>query len=291
MSNTPMQDALKWMDMPELDPETERQAALDTIDFLQQVKARVAKELKLIKEGKARADGLDLHEIWDFSNLRASSIDFLLATLGAGEVRITLYGGEAKVADTSVPGLWRMQMGRENQHNSFVLGRLPRTVVVTAQGGQTQVPNLVNPGTDVFAAPAILNELNHELRNINFDELSDQPAYMVELMRQPLSPGDYTALFSTLGKGDIEVELNGFAKARLTLTGVRGIWHSIIRNNADKTLLDAYVVAGIPPEVPISVEEFEDTMHKCDDLIEWVQHDLDRGVIGAPRKPTEFLNG
>ena len=37
----------------------------------------------------------------------------------------------------------------------------------------------------------------------------------------------------------------------------------------------------VPPEIPISAEEFADGAAKCTDLIEWVRHDLQRGTLGG----------
>ncbi len=278
--------AKRWLNAPQLDPETERDAALTTIAFLEDVKARLSQHMKRMETGLAEPSGMDLHEVWDFSSFNPKHIDFLLATLGEGEVRITLFGGEAKAGDMGIPGLWRVQTGADGAMNSFVLGRLPRAVLVVGDRGLDRVPELVNPSADVFAAPAILNELQHELEleaaQGRFKGLIDTPAFMVELQRQPLSPGDMTALLSTLGTGDVEVELQGFGHSRFTRTRVKNLWRSRIINNGGKTLLDAFIVARVPPEVPVSPEEFKDALTKCDDLIEWVRGDLERGALGAP---------
>ena len=69
------------------------------------------------------------------------------------------------------------------------------------------------------------------------------------------------------------------------------LWRTRIINNAGKTLLDAYVIAKVPPEIPISAEEFADGAAKCTDLIEWVRHDLQRGTLGGGEiKAEEVLN-
>ena len=152
----------------------------------------------------------------------------------------------------------------------------------------------MNPSADVFAAPAILEELGHELKEETasgrIEKLSDDPAFMVELQRQPLSPGDMTALLSTLGTGDIEVELQGFAHSRFTRTRVKNLWRSRIINNSGKTLLDAFVIARVPPEVPVSAEEFPEAVRKCTDLIEWIRPE-ENILPGTPYRdlPDEFV--
>ena len=97
--------ARRWLSAPKLDPETERAAAEATIAFLTDVRSKIEAHLEDIKAGRAPADGSGLQEVWDFSHFDPKHIDFLLATLGEGEVRIKLFGGEAKAGDTSVPGL------------------------------------------------------------------------------------------------------------------------------------------------------------------------------------------
>ena len=218
-----------------------------------------------------------------------------MKSLGEGEVRIKLFGGEAKAGDTSVPGLWRVQSGRSGQENFFVLARLPRTVQVVGTRGLDKIPQLVNPSADVFAAPAILQELQYRLDAFDADagvpDMPTDPCFMLELKRQPLSPGDMTALLSTLGQGDIDVELQGITRSHIQNTKVRNLWRTRIINNAGKTLLDAYVIAKVPPEIPISAEEFADGAAKCTDLIEWVRHDLQRGTLGGGEiKAEEVLN-
>lgn len=187
--------ARRWLSAPKLDPETERAAAEATIAFLTDVRSKIEAHLEDIKAGRAPADGSGLQEVWDFSHFDPKHIDFLLATLGEGEVRIKLFGGEAKAGDTSVPGLWRVQSGRSGQENFFVLARLPRTVQVVGTRGLDKIPQLVNPSADVFAAPAILQELQYRLDAFDADagvpDMPTDPCFMLELKRQPLSPGDH----------------------------------------------------------------------------------------------------
>ena len=85
--------ARRWLSAPKLDPETERAAAEATIAFLTDVRSKIEAHLEDIKAGRAPADGSGLQEVWDFSHFDPKHIDFLLATLGEGEVRIKLFGG------------------------------------------------------------------------------------------------------------------------------------------------------------------------------------------------------
>ena len=116
--------ARRWQNAPQLDPETERLAALATIEFLTAVREKLSRHIDDMAAGRAASDGSDLHEVWDFSSFDPKHLDFLLPTLGEGEVKILLFNGEARAADTGIPGLWRVQAGDDGRAaNSFVLGR------------------------------------------------------------------------------------------------------------------------------------------------------------------------
>lgn len=277
-----LKEAERWAKMPELDPQTERAAALAAIEFLKDVGG------KLDAASKDPKAGSELHVTYDFCEFDPKHIDFLLAVLGEGEVRITLCKGDAKVADTGIPGLWRMQVGRKGEVNTFVLGRIPRAVETVAAEGEEKVPEKLALQSDAtFAAPAILAEVAHLLAESDIENLNEGIAPMVELTRQPLSKDDLTALYATFGTGGVEVDCLGFAKSRIVSTKVKGVWLSQIVNNVGKNLLEAYVVAKIPPEIPVSVEEFADGAQKCRDLVEWLEHDLERGVLGGDKRAKE----
>ena len=62
-------------------------------------------------------------------------------------------------------------------------------------------------------------------------------------------------------------------------TRYKAIWRSTLLNKAGKTLLDSFIVTLIPPEVPTSPEEFSDSVSACQELIEWLEGDLARGVL------------
>ena len=105
---------------------------------------------------------------------------------------------------------------------------------------------------------------------------------MVELTKQPLSPGDSRAILSTLGTGDIRAEITGFAKSTINRTGVRGIWHTKMLNNAGKPLLDAYVCAVIPRRGGLALRGLRRRRSSAAaEMVDWVEKDLERGAIGG----------
>ncbi len=273
MSSLTLDGAGRWAEVPQLAPDVERAAAEALVAFLREV------EQAVLEAKAAGPEALEaLHRAWDFRRFDRAWLPFILPMLGSGEVRITLHDGLARMEETGIPALWRLQMGG---HDSFILGRIPRCVRLAAQEGDETIRKIVTNGPDVFAAPAILEELRSAQQKLDWSKLPEDPAYMVELTKQPLSPGDSRAILSTLGTGDIQAEITGFAKSTINRTGVRGIWHTKMLNNAGKPLLDAYVCAVIPPEVASPCEAYDDALERCREMADWIEKDLARGAIGG----------
>ena len=263
-----------WARVPQLPPEIEQQAALALIEFLKEID----EEFKLALADESQATFNALHKIYEFKRFQTDWLKFILPTIGVGEVRITLHGGLVKIEETGIPCLWRMQMDGQE---TFILTRVPLCVRHEAKLGDEEIGKIVNNGADVFAAPAILEQLRSEQKKLDWESLSNDPAFMVEFSGEPLSAGDSRAILSTLGTGNIEVRLRGFAESRIDRTRIRGIWHSRLINNAGKELLEGYVAAYLPPEVPSAWEALEDAHARCLELIEWLEDDLARGAIGV----------
>ncbi len=257
-----------WNHVPKLDRETEKAAARATLEWLREMDVKLAQAMSTGSED----DLENLHEVYEFSRFKEEWLPFIIPAVGRGDVQIEMHDGLVKIEETGIPALWRMQMGKSD---CFVLSRLPLCVRHEALKGEAEIGKLVNESSDIFAAPAIVEELREALKSVDFERLPQDPAYMVELNRQPLSPGDARALLSTLGRGEIEVRIAGFADSKLFRTRIKGVWHSKILNNAGKELLDAYVCAMVPPEVTAPFESFADARVKIGETIEWITKDLE----------------
>lgn len=267
---TPLQNSsARWANV-HLDEETEGNAALETVALLSSIK-------NLAQEARIQHKELELYWKFPFSQFKPEHIEFILATLGVGEVRISIDNGRVKLEETGIPALWHMQ--EENEH-SLVLALLPPAV---SQAIDQINPELTIPSetpSNVFAAPSILLELCAALEKTDISKLTYDPAYMIELTRQPLDTQDRNFLRETLGEGNIEIWMSGFANAQIHNTKVRGIWNSHLLNNAGKELLDSLVVARIPPEVPNAPDELDDTVRMASETLQWIEDDLVRGTLG-----------
>lgn len=256
-------------DGPDLDRVTERRAATLSLKVL----ADIEKVFLNAFEAQRAPDW-----IYDLGKLDSESAAFLMHSLGKGEVRITMHHGEVQVSETAVPGLWLLEIG---PLKSLVAALLPRSVesAIAAGADRVSIPEKLPSG--IFAAPAILSEINDALALTDISQFDpDNVPRQIDMVRQPLTPADRTFILTCIGEGSVSIELSGFAESRIFSTKVRGLWRSVIINNNHKVLLDSLCVTHVPPEVPASLEELGRSAKLIRDTIEWIENDLQRGALG-----------
>ena len=253
---------------PDLDRHAERRAAERTMELLKELDAAYSNAIET---------GEPLHWIYDTANLDEDTCRFLFNSLGTGEVRITLYDGEAVATETDIPGLWRLKIG---QQESLVAALLPLCVQKALEYGRETLDVPEDKPEGLFASEPLLQEVIDVLGKTDISEIKTSVPYQIDMVRQPLTPADKTFLLSVIGRGPIAVQLLGFADSRIYSTKVKGLWRSVIINNAGKSLLDSLVIARIPPEVPAAPEDLPDALAKIRSVYDWIESDLARGALG-----------
>lgn len=256
-------------DGPDLDRGAERRAA--------DLSLKVLKELEQVFlqafETQKSPDW-----IYDLGGIDPQSAAFLLHSLGKGEVRISLHNAEVKVCETAIPDLWLLEIG---QVKSLVAALLPRSIEAAISSGadRIEIPEKLPAG--LFAAPAILGEINDALSQTDISKTDpDTVPRQIDMVRQPLTPTDRTFILTCIGEGPVSIELSGFAESRIFSTKVRGLWRSVIINNNHKVLLDSLCVTHVPPEVPASLDDMGRSAKLVRETIEWIERDLARGALG-----------
>ena len=236
----------RWANV-NLDKRTEHEAAIATVTFLEKVR-------DTLSAGDFSTNKTLL--TIPFREFDPKHLDFVLATIGSGEVRATI-GKSIRLEETAIEGLWRVQ---ENGIDRFEVVTVPSDLLRNLSTIPLE-PQLNKIPQGVFAASAILQELSQAQRTENLEKLSVEPPYTVEISRQPLSPEDGSFLEAALGKGMIDISISGFANAHIQSTAMKGIWRNRIFNNAGKALFDAYVV----------------TMFE--EILQWLKEDIQSGSL------------
>ena len=244
-------------------------AARETLNWLRETRDLLVKTQK---------EGGRLHSVTDLGQKDGPFKKFLFDTLSKGEIRITMGGGQIRMEETNVPTIWRMLIG---QQDLLVVAYIPDVVLTyAARDMKDKIEEPAEKPDGLFAAPAIISELNAAAKDVDFDHFDPTMVPVaVELTRQPLSPNDKDYINKVLGEGRIEVQMQGFAKSTIRQTSVRGLWRSRILNKAGKELLDQVEATPLPPEIPSTAEDLPGAIKKMDDLIEWVELDLSRGAL------------
>lgn len=220
----------------------------------------------------AAESGSELDAIVDLGKYDVATRRCLEQNLTPGECKIRLCGGEVLIEEMEVPTLWRVTM---NGQVSLVAALLPRSVEMFLARGVDAISIPEKKPEGLFAADPILAELSDALKKADLSQIPDLPEHQIDLSRQPLSPADLNYILVTLGQGEIEVELSGFAKSHIQSTRVRGLWRSRILNNAGKALMDSLVVAKIPPEVPAGREDIAPAAERLTEICTCLADDLE----------------
>lgn len=249
-----------------LDSQTEHEAALATVDFLKKIRD-VLKDASFTKDEPALTVS--------FSSFNPEHLDFILATVGSGEVRATV-GEHIRLEECAIEGLWRIQ---QRGVDRFEVTKVPAVLLECLSTKMLETSSSAETVEGLFAAQAILQELSAQQKTENLDVLSSEPPYTVEISRQPLTPADGTYIEKQLGKGLIDISISGFASAHIQSTAMKGIWRNRIFNNAGKALFDAYVITKLPPEVGESPEEMRSGANRCEEILKWLEDDLQRGSL------------
>lgn len=253
---------------PNLDREAEKRAAHDLLDILQTVDNVYAQTLH------AHAP---FEWIFDLGKLHPDSIAFVLHTLGTGEVKIDLHHGQATITETSIPGLWTLKLANQV---SLVAALLPRSVEAALNQGLDNIPEDKEQPDGLFAAQTILAELRQLIDKADLSRIPEGLIDQIDLVHQPLTPTDKSYILASVDRGPITIELIGFADSRIYSTKVRGLWRTVIQNSQGKHMLDSFVVAKIPPEVPTAREDLPLGREKLHEMQRWIQNDLARGALG-----------
>lgn len=263
-------ESSRWAEV-KMDHETEHAAALATVAFLKDVRGAVV-ELSQMTDDAA----VDFEKSFSFDRFNPQHLDFVIATLGSGEVRIATEEGRNRMEETQIPGLWRVQT---DESQSFILTPLPRPARLGAACGlpSLSIPDAAPEGC--FAAFAVLQELKAAVENTDFTRLDFDPPHTVELTRQPLERADMEWINGLVGNGDMQMWLSGYADGWIRSTAVRGLWRSTLRSKAGKCLLDSFVVSLVPPEVPVLPEDIRLGLATIDSMLEWLEGDLKEGRL------------
>ena len=239
----------RWANV-NLDRQTEHEAAIATVKFLEKVR-------DTLSEGDFSTNKTLL--TIPFREFDPKHLDFDLATVGSGEVRATI-GQSVRLEETAIEGLWRVQ---ENGVDRFEIVTVPSDLLRNLSTTPLE-PQLTEIPQGVFAASAILQELSQAQRTENLEKLSVEDGSFLE---------------AALGKGMIDISISGFASAHIQSTAMKGIWRNRIFNNAGKALFDAYVVTMLPPEVGESAEEMKLGAQHCEEILQWLKEDIQSGSL------------
>lgn len=118
-----------------------------------------------------------------------------------------------------------------------------------------QIPVVLVGPEDVPSGmvPAVLRELEQALEAL----MQEGTRHVVDLSTLPMSNADRSLLESTLGEGELRMELDVLGRTRIRESSFPGIWWVRHEDPGGKVLAEHIEVAHIPEIVPAHASDLE----------------------------------
>ncbi|MFR6359228.1 MAG: hypothetical protein ACLUNV_06220 [Sutterella wadsworthensis] len=187
MSSLTLDGAGRWAEVPQLPPEVERAAARALVDFLREVE-------KAVLEAKAAGPEAleELHRVWDFRSFDRAWLPFILPMLSSGEnaASRSTTGSPAwrkRAFPPSGACRWAATTPSFSDASRAACGLPPGAAKRRSAPSSTMAPTSSR-------LPRFWRSCAPHSRRSTGRGSSRSPAHMVELTKQPLSPGDSRAI-------------------------------------------------------------------------------------------------
>jgi hydrogenase-1 operon protein HyaF len=208
---------------------------------------------------------LELDALQDLADLDRQAV---VEILGEGEVAgsVSLDGVDYRVTESLLPGVWRLQGSDDSDR--VEVGELPRAVAEAAASLEIASYEIPLGSAELMNAPAVLAEIRDRAAAYCESEGEGGENHVINFTLMPMSDADHDAMRGVLGRAQLELESGGFGRCRVFATRYRHIWGVQYLNALDATILDTLEIGVAPAAVRASVEDFEDSSARLDDILE-----------------------
>lgn len=257
---------LEYMEMPEgmmtfarpVVPEPEEAMGLDA------AKATLETVLSALRDFRPEQPSVSV----DLRHLNSANLSFIDQMLGNGEVSIVA-GADVQIQEAVMAGIWRVRRtGADGRlaADAIEVGHIPASLPELASlGTQAAVPGTTaEPPAGVQGAPALLSEINDNLRNGS----REAGAYTINLSLLPHTEEDLAYLSARLGQGSVIVLSRGYGNCRVSSTGTRHVWWVRSYNSQDALILNTLEVTDMPEVACAAIEDIEDSAERLDEILE-----------------------
>lgn len=217
------------------------------------VQARIALGT-VSKGGPAQVIGLDA--------LNDAERKLLGEVLGEGEVKAVLRrldGGEDRVQESVMPGLWRILADGVESLEICEVPVILRQVMASQPLGM-EIPAEMPEGA--MNVGSVLLELNAACADYE-DHGAERE---VNLTLLPMTPVDMEVLDRVIGVGPISIVSLGYGNCRVDACAHRHLWTVRYYNTEDKQILNAVQVGDLPVAVRATLEDMADGAERLDEM-------------------------
>lgn len=103
-----------------------------------------------------------------------------------------------------------------------------------------------------------VNAILHELTGMLEILIESDRGNAIDLRGLPLAPGEYEQLRTTLGEGEVSVEINALGPTRIRETAIHGVWWVTHYNMQDQVLAEFLEVTKVPQLLKTERDDIRD---------------------------------
>jgi len=236
------------------------EASAPVLDML----GNIADALDAAREGRAWRRRLD--------HLSVSERTVLQDALGKGEVSMTLSPGApgeglAQIGETVLPGVW-LGLAEDTDGAPAAhwveVADAPRALrEAAAARPRDDIPfDALTPPRDAMNVMGVLAEIRARAAAWR----PGTQNHVLNFTLFPMTQADTAFLAKVLGEAGVRVSSGGYGAARVIMTALRNVWAVQYLNGLGAVILDTIEVGDVPASVLASVQDFEDSAARLDEI-------------------------
>jgi len=204
----------------------------------------------------------------DLTQLDTANRKFIDELLGEGEVSVIGSGGQVRIQESVLAGVWRLQQLNSQRQiiaDALEVGIIPQQIMQLAFDGAASHIDTAWAALPegVMNAPPLLAELNAKIAAYP----ATHEAHSINLSLLPQTEQDLEFLEQRLGKGTVAILSRGYGTNRITATGTKRVWWVQYFNSQDTLILNTLEVSDVPSVACASPEDIADSCQRLQEIL------------------------
>ena len=139
--------------------------------------------------------------------------------------------------------------------------------------GLPEIPVIVNTEVNEAGVTDNVRALLSEISTMLAELINDSKSNSIDVRSLPLLPGEYDAIKTILGEGEIKASFDSLGPTHIYETGLAGVWWVRHENENDECVSDVIEITRIPGILESPMNEIEISQSALQQqLQEWLEN-------------------